>query len=782
MKPSILKKLNLIIEDANTLKDKNEFQKAIDKFEQALNFINIKVDELSEKKTEIENIKNAINQTYSVEINSIVQDSIRLTALKEYEKAKTNFKKGIRIAKEKITDKDLQEAEINELDEFINEIEIEQLIIKGIKIRDEDKNLNDAIKVFEDGLVLTEKIRDPEGKKDHIFNIKKEISKTNSSQFNQILKQGTELKESGQFQEAIKVFEKAKSYIEQSLSPDAMKSEILNIINMSNEIYSIQIKSIVEKGKDLIGKGLNEEAISELRNSLIIAEKMYDSDLKKLEISLIAESLNPIYIERIKPILEEGNEVTQRDNFSESVTAIKEAVAIYNRAYTIADSMVDSERKILENKKISDLINQACLPGISIIKDKSIQLIGNQKYEEAINEIYVALSVAREMAYPEDENIILADLKNLMNKVYSTQNKEVINHGKELVNQNEYEKALEVFIEALNNTNKMYLTEEMEKDVNLIKSLIYDTEVKQLVGKGKLDEQQKEKEKEIEKLQKRLEYAQSIEDPKRRVEEMNNIKNLIDEVHSDEIKFLIEQGNQLAEKEAFGEAFSFYERALKVNEMMEEPDVKNKDLVKESYKRELINKAGLEIKNKNYDTAIENGKKAIELDKKFVDAYYHIGLAYNYKKKYDAAIESFQKALDYNKNHIKSWNLIGLAYMAKNEFDNALTFLNKALEIDPNFSTGWFNIGNIYKLTNEFDKAIESYGKATKLDPDFAKAWFFMGCTNFDKKDYHRAIDHLEKAIKIDPNLAQDVNPLIKELKIILDKLNESLSMAFINR
>ena len=249
MKPSILKKLNLIIEDANTLKDKNEFQKAIDKFEQALNFINIKVDELSEKKIEVENIKNAINQTYSVEINSIVQDSIRLTALKEYEKAKTNFKKGIRIAKEKITDKDLQEAEINELDEFINEIEIEQLIRKGIKIRDEDKNLNDAIKVFEDGLVLTEKIRDPTGKKDHISKIKKEISKTNSSQFNQILQQGTELKESGQFQEAIKVFEKAKSYIEHSLSPDAMKTEILNIINMSNEIYSIQIKSIVEKKK-----------------------------------------------------------------------------------------------------------------------------------------------------------------------------------------------------------------------------------------------------------------------------------------------------------------------------------------------------------------------------------------------------------------------------------------------------------------------------------------------------------------------------------------------------
>ncbi|MHA2037001.1 MAG: hypothetical protein ACW98X_11235, partial [Promethearchaeota archaeon] len=89
MKPSILKKLNLIIEEANTLKDKNKFQKAINKFEQALNFVNIKVDEPSEKKVEVENIKNAINQTYSVEINSIIQESINLTAAKDYENAKT---------------------------------------------------------------------------------------------------------------------------------------------------------------------------------------------------------------------------------------------------------------------------------------------------------------------------------------------------------------------------------------------------------------------------------------------------------------------------------------------------------------------------------------------------------------------------------------------------------------------------------------------------------------------------------------------------------------------
>jgi tetratricopeptide (TPR) repeat protein len=120
--------------------------------------------------------------------------------------------------------------------------------------------------------------------------------------------------------------------------------------------------------------------------------------------------------------------------------------------------------------------------------------------------------------------------------------------------------------------------------------------------------------------------------------------------------------------------------------------------------------------------------------------------------------------------------------MAKNESENALNFLNKTLEIDPNYSTGWFNIGNIYKQTNEFDKAIESYTKATELNPDLAKAWFFMGCAYFDKKNYHKAIEHLEKAIRLDPNLAQDVNPFIKDLKKTIEKLEETLSLAFLNQ
>jgi tetratricopeptide (TPR) repeat protein len=263
---------------------------------------------------------------------------------------------------------------------------------------------------------------------------------------------------------------------------------------------------------------------------------------------------------------------------------------------------------------------------------------------------------------------------------------------------------------------------------------------------------------------------------------MNKIKKLIDEVHSEEIKLLIEQGNQLADLKKFEEAFEFYEKGLKVTQLMETPDVKNKDLIKTSYKIQLINKAKIEVADRNYDNAIEVCKRALELDEIYVEAYFQIGEAYSGKRKYDIAIENYQRAVDFDKKHISSWNSMGLAYKEKKNYEEALRYLEKAVQIDPSYSQGWFNKGNVYKLKGEFDNAIESYIKATKIDEDYAIAWLFLGSAYFDKKDFNNAITNIEKAIKIDPNLAHDMSPLIKNFKNTIEKLGEVLSLSFINK
>ncbi|MFX0000732.1 MAG: tetratricopeptide repeat protein [Candidatus Hodarchaeota archaeon] len=780
MKASLLKKFNLIIEEANALKDKNKFQKAIQKFQEALSFIEDKVKNPEDKKIEMENIKNAINQTYSIQVDGIVTQAIHLTAQKKFEKAKEEFENALQFCNN-IDDLDLQKAEIDEISKLINENEIEQLLVKGLELKNQNK-LDEAIEMFKKGLSIAENTYDSDIGSEALSRVKKEITKIYDSQIDGIVEKGKEFKEKGQDTDAIKTFEDALKTIEKFFDPDEKKKQITTIKNLSNEIYSNQIKPLIEKGKDFLNQNLTEQAVSELQKALSLGIKMYDSDLKNLELNLITEVLNPIYIGRITLLIEKGIEITKKDRFEESVNSINEAVDLFQQGLEIAQKMVVSERREIKVKEISDLINKACASGISVIKDNSIQYIVQKKYDEAVSDLYIALSLAKRMAYPEDINPELENLKKLVNKVYSAEVTEVVNKGNKLVEQKEYTKAIETYNDALTMTNKMYLTEEMEKEVGMIKSLIYETEVKLLVGKGELTEQQKLKEKEIEKLQKRLNYAQSIDDPNRRATEMSKIKKLIDDVHSEEIKLLIEQGNQLADLKNYDEAFEFYEKALKVNEMMESPDVKNKDLIKSSYKKELINRAKLEIDNKNYDDAIKNCNRALDLDEIYVEAYYHIGLAYHDKKKYDAAIENFQKAVRYNEKHVNSWNSMGLAYEAKEEYDNAIMKLNKAVQINSEFAEGWYNLGNAYKLKKEFDDAISNYTKATEVKPDFAKAWFFMGCAYFDKKDYNHAIEYIQKAIKIDPNLGQEINPIINELKRNLDKLNESLSMSFINR
>ena len=780
MKASILKKLNLIIEEDNAFKYKNNFSKAIKKLQEALDFINLKVKEEGDKNTEIESIKNAINQTYSVQVDNVIQGGIHLTAQKKFDKAKEEFQNALKIV-ENIDDLALKLAEIDEINKLISENEIEQLLTNGLVLKSKDK-LDEAVEMFKKGLSIAEEIYETDFRTEALLRIKNEIALIYDSQIDEIIEKGKNFKKNGQDDDAIKTFEDALKTIEKYFDLKAKKTQINTIKNLINEIYSNQIKPLAEKGKDLLKQNSTEQAISEFTKALSIANKMYDSDLKNLELSLLAEVLNPIYIARIEPLVEKGKVITQKDKFEESISYVNEAIDIFHQAFDLINSMVQSERKDIQVKQISELINNTCLSGINVIKDNSIQYIVQKKYDEAVSDLYIALSLAKRMAYPEEKNPELENLKNLVNKVYFAEVTEVVNKANKLVEQKEFQKAIETYNEALTMTNKMYLTGEMEKEVGKIKSLIYETEIKQLVGKGELAEEQKLKEKEIEKLRKRLDYAQSIDDPERRVAEMTKIKKLIDEVHSEEIKLLIEQGNQLADLKKYDNAFKFYEKALKINEMMESADVKNKDLIKTSYKKELINRAKFEIENKNYDNAIKQCKRALDLDEIFVEAYYHIGLTYYYKKKYAVAIENLQRAVDFDKNHIESWKSMGLVYEAKEDYDNALKNIKNSVEINPNFADGWYNLGNVYKLRKEFDKAIESYYKATEVNPELAKAWFFMGIAYFDKKDYNNAVQNIEKAIKIDPNLAKDVNPLIKDIKINLDKLNESLSMSFINR
>jgi len=75
VKKSDLKKLNSIMQEGNEFKNLKEYNKAVEKYFEALSFVEEKVKEPEERVDETNNIKSQIDQIYSVEIIDLVEDA-----------------------------------------------------------------------------------------------------------------------------------------------------------------------------------------------------------------------------------------------------------------------------------------------------------------------------------------------------------------------------------------------------------------------------------------------------------------------------------------------------------------------------------------------------------------------------------------------------------------------------------------------------------------------------------------------------------------------------------
>ncbi len=784
VKKSDLKKLNSIMQEGNEFKNLRKYNKAVEKYLEALRFVEEKVKEPEEREDETANIKSQIDQIYSVEIIDIIETANNFFNNNDFDKAYKTFDEAGRIA-DKIVDKSLRDYEVNEINYIINKTKIEESLFQAEAIEKEGQ-YDRAISMLRDTLNAAKEFYMEDLESELIKKIENSINETYSKKVKALIEKANQLKVSGDLDGALKAFGEGYKLTDDYYESQLKDTEITNLISLINQIYSNKVKPIVQNGQNLIEQNNFEQAAKEFEEALKITNEMHDSKQKKSEInrinSIASSVLNPIYLERIKPILDKGKELEIKENFEENVSVVNEIVDLYHKALGIANIMAESRERNDKITDITNLINNTCKKRINFIKEKSIQKIGQRDYEKAINELYAAISVAKRMAIPEETNEFFIDLKNTVNKVYLAQIEDVLKEGTDKLALKNYKEAIVIFNRALEMTNKMYLTQEMEEEINKIKGLVYQAELKELVDRGDLSEEIQKFEKEIEKLNKKMDYAKTIDDPNRRFQEMEQIKKSIDEVYHSEIKLLVEQGVQLADSETFKESFENFERAIKINESIKSPEFKNLIAIKYEYKLKVIEKAILEIKRKSFDNAIADCNKAIELDSTFVDAFYYIGIANNDRHEYNTAIDYFKKAINFNPKHAKSWNNMGFSYEKLKQFDKAIDSYKKAVGFEPIYALAYYNMANSYKHKDQLDYAIDAYKKATDIDPDYAFAWLFMGYAYLDKNDYYSALQNIDKAIKINPEIGNEINAFITDIKKSVEKLQKGLSEKFTNK
>jgi Tfp pilus assembly protein PilF len=121
--------------------------------------------------------------------------------------------------------------------------------------------------------------------------------------------------------------------------------------------------------------------------------------------------------------------------------------------------------------------------------------------------------------------------------------------------------------------------------------------------------------------------------------------------------------------------------------------------------------------------AIEELKKAAQLDPKGGEAYLNLGYIYFHQRKLDEAIQAFQKAIVLTPRlAADGHNNLGAVYLLQGRNEEAIQELQLALKERPHYSRPYSSLGNYYEKEGDIDKAISYMEQAAKLEPEFVPA------------------------------------------------------------
>jgi tetratricopeptide (TPR) repeat protein len=174
------------------------------------------------------------------------------------------------------------------------------------------------------------------------------------------------------------------------------------------------------------------------------------------------------------------------------------------------------------------------------------------------------------------------------------------------------------------------------------------------------------------------------------------------------------------------------------------------------------------LKLGQYDEAIIQFKKALEIDPPYTLGPLFSGNIYTDAEVYQDKIKEFQKVIKMNREYARAHNYLGLAYLQQKNYLTAKHFLLESIKINPKYAKAHNNLGVLYEQLGETVKAIESYKMAHKVDPNDPDSLFNLGLAYDSLKDGEHSVRYMALAKK-----AHEKNPSQKGIDRISDKLDQ---------
>ncbi len=166
------------------------------------------------------------------------------------------------------------------------------------------------------------------------------------------------------------------------------------------------------------------------------------------------------------------------------------------------------------------------------------------------------------------------------------------------------------------------------------------------------------------------------------------------------------------------------------------------------------------------EAAIQNFKKAIDLDPHFALAYSGLGAVYANRvfkglgeaEDYTLAETAFSKAFFYDPNVVEARVLMVMIYMARGEKKKAHSEIELLQKQFPNDAPLYFVKGSVHRLDGQYDESLKAFEKLSRLDPVARVVSAYNSARIYIyKREYDKAIAQIERGEKAEPD-----HPMLK--------------------
>jgi tetratricopeptide (TPR) repeat protein len=152
-----------------------------------------------------------------------------------------------------------------------------------------------------------------------------------------------------------------------------------------------------------------------------------------------------------------------------------------------------------------------------------------------------------------------------------------------------------------------------------------------------------------------------------------------------------------------------------------------------------------------YEKAIADYDRAIKLEPENKAAHANKGYALCELGRYEEALAALDQAIQLDPEYAWAYRVRGYVYSEREEYERAIEDCDKAIELDPGDAWAYANKGHALGELGRYDEALAALDQAIQLKPEYAWAYHARGYVYAEREEYERAIDEYDKAIELDP-------------------------------